>query len=208
MHSLWMLPGVVGVGLATWMGFLFIGVRAKRRLWVVFGVAYFVAGCAVIAISSAFPTGTKEEPVPENAWSGWVTLGLWVLGIAHTILTNKAWLKARAHLDATSPAVTTVQEDTAPGAGDSGPVALASEPASADLNSASVESLLAAGLHRDEADAVVAARAQEPFAQASAVVTRAVLQPHRFAELRGRLVADVEPPDAAPRPASGRRLDL
>lgn len=39
-HSLWVLPALTGLGVFTWVSFLYIGMRARRRDWLLFAAGY------------------------------------------------------------------------------------------------------------------------------------------------------------------------
>ena len=89
-HSLWLLPALFGVGLWTWLSFLYIGVRARRRNWLLIAVAYF----ALVAV---------EFILAGLAHSQWATLlagswlfALWVGGAVHALLVNRSWLRWRS----------------------------------------------------------------------------------------------------------------
>jgi len=190
------------------MGFLFIGMRAKRKIWTLIAAAYLAAGIGLMFLVSAFPTGTKEAPVAENAWVGWVLMAFWAVGVVHSALTNKAWLRARAHMGpgnkSPKPQVPPVAADRAEAAEERG-----ATPRIVDVNSADTSALTRAGLTAEEADSILVARASGgEYAQVTDLIARAGLAPHRFAIVRSNLSVSTPQPDSTPAPSSGRRLDL
>lgn len=90
-HSLWVLPAMLGFGFWTWLSFLYIGVRARRRNWLLIAAAYFailVGGCILAGISNS--------PWDTTATGFWF-LALWGGGTVHALLVNRSWLRWRAH---------------------------------------------------------------------------------------------------------------
>ncbi|WP_156905972.1 hypothetical protein [Agrococcus lahaulensis] len=206
---MWLVAPVIAVGLGTWIGFLFIGLRAKRKLWLTYAVAYFVATIALMYLVSAVPTGTKEEP--ENTWVGGVLIAFWAAGVVHSALTNKAWLRHRAYRrsDSTSTPAPLKPPSAQEHAGRELKATEISQRDPIDINSADVDALVAAGLAAEEADAVVRARALGgDYAQVTDLISRADLPPHRFAMVRTQLVALRRNSRSSTTPSSGRRLDL
>lgn len=233
LHSLWLVPAVVGVGIVTWVGFLFIGIRGRRKLWAFFGVAYLVAFVALMFMLLAYPTGaSKEGPPenPENLWTSWVMFAFWVVGIIHSALTNKAWLRRRAYLHA-DRAIAKAAAGRAAQAARAGSVPIPPAPVAArlkpdaaglavashaervaapvEVNTAGASALVNAGFTPEEASAIVSARSTGGhYAQISDLIARAGIAPHRFVLVRSNLVASHQRSDGTVAPPTGRRLDL
>lgn len=89
-HSLWLLPAFLGFGFWTWLSFLYIGLRARRRNWLLIAVGYAVVlavGCVLIDIS---------HPGWVSNLGGFLALALWGGGSIHAVLVNRSWLRWRS----------------------------------------------------------------------------------------------------------------
>jgi uncharacterized membrane protein len=88
-HSLWMLPCILGVGIFSWISFLYIGTRARHQRWLRWAVWYGVA--AVVAVVSG-------NIAPEWGKNGGAILALivWIISIIHSTWVNREWLQWRA----------------------------------------------------------------------------------------------------------------
>ncbi|MBM7808312.1 hypothetical protein JOD57_004149 [Geodermatophilus bullaregiensis] len=91
-HSLWLLGPLFGLGMVTWASFLYIGWKARRRAWLVAGALYAVA----TAVGFYFTDGTEGPDGKSNEWLGGFLVALWVGGIVHALLSNRAWLTWRS----------------------------------------------------------------------------------------------------------------
>jgi DNA-binding SARP family transcriptional activator len=89
-HSLWLLPALVGFGFWTWLSFLYIGVRAWRRTWLLIAAAY--AALLVGAIILLF----NDDPWVSDL-GGFGLPALWVGGAIHALLVNRSWLRWRSN---------------------------------------------------------------------------------------------------------------
>jgi DNA-binding SARP family transcriptional activator len=90
-HSLWLLPALLGFGFWTWLSFLYIGIRARRRDWVLIAVAYvvlLVVACIMIDV-------THPGWISTVGGCLWL-LGIWGGGSVHAVLVNRAWLRWRS----------------------------------------------------------------------------------------------------------------
>lgn len=85
-HSVWTLWGVLGLGTFTWVGFAYIGVRARNRLWLLMAGIWMAILMVLVAV---LPT-----PIPDS-WGG-ILIMVWCVSIAHTLLTLPAWWRWRA----------------------------------------------------------------------------------------------------------------
>ncbi|MDG4785620.1 helix-hairpin-helix domain-containing protein [Micromonospora sp. WMMD1102] len=91
LHSWWLLLSIVGMGCLNGLGFLYVGLRARRPEWWIAGVVYLVLGWA------CFLFGTAGSPEKEP--NGWLISGLmavWVASLAHALMINSSWLRWRA----------------------------------------------------------------------------------------------------------------
>jgi DNA uptake protein ComE-like DNA-binding protein len=73
----WLLLILLGFGLTTWAAFLYIGIRARRRSWLVWAAVYG----ALLVASLALDSGT---PSPAASSAGAIGLmAAWLGGTAH-----------------------------------------------------------------------------------------------------------------------------
>lgn len=95
-HSVWMLGPIVSFGMITWVSFLYIGVRARRRDWQIAGVLYAI-GVVIVFIFTPSPDSTGAPASGSAAdWTAGLLFALWVAGVTHALLSNKSWLRWRA----------------------------------------------------------------------------------------------------------------
>jgi hypothetical protein len=91
-NSLWLGLPLLSIGFLTWVGFLYVGIRAQRRSWWLSGLGYLGVMITLVVISGA----------PDTSW--WTTLftvvffGLWFGGSVHALVINRSWLIARAQM--------------------------------------------------------------------------------------------------------------
>jgi hypothetical protein len=81
-HSAWLLPALLCLGLLTWLSFLYIGLRARRRVWLLSAAGY-VAGDVIV--------GTVGGSI-----GGGLAFALWTGGAAHALIVNRSWLRWRS----------------------------------------------------------------------------------------------------------------
>lgn len=94
-NSMWLLPSVACCGLLTWVSFLYIGIAAKKRAWLVSSAAYGVAAVAFFVLLGTAPSGPPGEPSPPSWQSSvgtTVMLLLWLGGAIHGLVINRQWL--------------------------------------------------------------------------------------------------------------------
>jgi DNA-binding SARP family transcriptional activator len=91
-HSLWILPALLGFGFCTWLSFLYIGVRARRRDWLLMAVAY--AALMVGELSLAEYGNSNSDSVALVFLFSFIAL--WGGGSVHALLVNRSWLRWRS----------------------------------------------------------------------------------------------------------------
>jgi hypothetical protein len=96
-ESLWILPAVAGMGLFTWLSFFIVGVRARRREWILVGSAY-----AVYSALTFFTFGRPEVRYDDTAgvWIGAAGALAWCGGIVHALVVNRAYLRQLGYVPA------------------------------------------------------------------------------------------------------------
>ncbi len=92
-NSLWVLPCILGAGVINWTSYLYIGIKSKRRSWLIWaGVwgAWFI-------LAMFLPTGSKgEESTTAESIAGGALAIAWIAGIIQALVINRQWLKWRA----------------------------------------------------------------------------------------------------------------
>jgi hypothetical protein len=226
LHSWWLLLPVLGLGCLGGIGFIFIGLRAKRPSWWVPGIAYLLLSCGSMTLSGQYP---KTNPVSDVGVGVW--LAVWLACIVHACLVNSAWLQWQAHYvpwyaepsappptwqGAAAPLPPAMQPQPgayyAPGPPAAAPFEAAAyaRPAVVDVNAATAEELAQLpGFDLDRARRTVAERQNRSgFANLDDFAFAAGLAPHQFAPLRAQLTCN--PPTTPPpwHPPQGRVLDV
>jgi hypothetical protein len=83
-HSLWVLPAVA-FGWFTWVSFGYIGIRHRRRPWVITAAIYFAVPAAGLAL-------TVTSPRTNLTAQTYADLALWLLpwpvGLSHAVWVN------------------------------------------------------------------------------------------------------------------------
>lgn len=92
-HSTWMLWGILTFGLLWTVGFGYIGLKAKRRSWIViagvlllYTVLYFIVTPLVVM------PGADGDPTPLSTTISLVFLGVWIGGFVFALFANRGWL--------------------------------------------------------------------------------------------------------------------
>jgi serine/threonine protein kinase len=91
LHSWWALPSLM-LGLFTWLGFLYVGVRHRRRSWFLMGVGYLLLAIGLIALLINIP----DENHPLNNVGIAYLMVLWLGGFLHTVWVAVVRLDLRA----------------------------------------------------------------------------------------------------------------
>ena len=103
-NSAWILVPLLSIGLLTWAAFLFVGIRAKNRMWLIFAAIWFV-------IMIGYYVGTDlVETMPASPLQGSIDEFLnaipllqWLGGVVHVAWTNGSWLRWKANQVRTVP---------------------------------------------------------------------------------------------------------
>jgi hypothetical protein len=97
LQSLWLLSTLL-IGLTTWVGFLYVGLRAKQRKWLWASLAYGVAATIIFTFFTLAPND-PDGAADSTSWQanvgGTVALISWIGGVIHGLIVNVEWLKRR-----------------------------------------------------------------------------------------------------------------
>ncbi|HEX6039865.1 hypothetical protein [Longimicrobium sp.] len=87
----WYLLLTLPFGITSWMAFLYMGMRARRWGWILWGVVYLAAVVRILGYSNA--AGPNATPADEEAM-GIAILLLWLVSAVHALLSRNAFLRA------------------------------------------------------------------------------------------------------------------
>ena len=98
-NSSWLLVPLFSFGILTAGAFFYIGIRAKKARWLLYGVIWAAVYVSYVLLVSVVEAGAQSNPTLRTltAISTIVPLGLWLVGIAHAAGTNPAWLRWKAY---------------------------------------------------------------------------------------------------------------
>jgi len=91
-HSAWLLAPILGFGLFSWIGFVYVAARTRRVAWWITAAVYTDAGVTAMVLIS-ISTGQQDPRLDIG-----VTLLLigWLGGTLHAIFLNRDYLRWRA----------------------------------------------------------------------------------------------------------------
>lgn len=90
-HSWWLLLPILGFSCLGGLGFIYVGVRARRPAWWLSGIGYLIAGWVGFVVA-----GSTDQESAVSDWFLGVFMASWLAGIVHACLINSAWLRWRA----------------------------------------------------------------------------------------------------------------
>lgn len=91
-HSLWLLAPILGVGVLSFVGFVYCAVKVRERRWAVlatFSVVLTIVGYVLLS------TWTNSAGDASNAASAYV-FGLWAASVILGFVVNRDYLAWRA----------------------------------------------------------------------------------------------------------------
>lgn len=231
-NSAWLLWPALSVGLLTSVGVLRIGLKTKKRSWLVVAALYGVWTVSFFVSINFVEPGTKADPSDSagNSILGAATLVLWLVGMVHSFCLNRSWLRWRA-ANPKGQTAWYASGAATPSQSASRPLQAAQDPAETlsnlyrggpfgsppqattpvELNTAAQDDLAAIGIDNVSAERIVAARARlGGFSATDQLMTEAGMPPHVYAAIRGRVQVAPSPsaPPSAPPSRGGRRLDF
>jgi hypothetical protein len=91
----WVLTSLIPFGWVTWAGFLWAGFRAKKPAWAVAGFVYLAITAGTLIATSL---DDNENGLEDNL--GYVVMfSAWAVGIVHSFLTRKPYLRRLEIID-------------------------------------------------------------------------------------------------------------
>ncbi|MET7426890.1 hypothetical protein [Dactylosporangium sp. NPDC005555] len=90
LNSWWLLFPILGVGCLSGVGFVLIGLRARKPGWWGTGIAYLVVETGLFIASDRVLGGTTEEASGPVA-AAWALI--WFASIVHAFVLNVFWLR-------------------------------------------------------------------------------------------------------------------
>ncbi|MER5703658.1 helix-hairpin-helix domain-containing protein [Micromonospora sp. NPDC002296] len=90
-HSLWVLFPILGFSCFGGIGFLHVGIRARRSDWWIPGIVYLLAGWG-----GFIGLGVAEKGSAAGAWCFGLWFAAWVISVMHAVVVNVFWLQWRA----------------------------------------------------------------------------------------------------------------
>lgn len=220
--SSWLIVVFAGFGFTSWLGFLIIGVVARRVQW------FVAAGVYLVAMIAA-------QLMPTLNWPVTVSMSIvWGASVLHAVLVNPGWLRymwgrrmdGMATQYTSPPRVRDTTLESEPFSDDSVPhpdflPAPPSVTAAGLVNpaTATAEQLDSIPfMSRERAEYVVRYRSGRRLESLEDLIEFLGLQPHEAIAMRGRLLFErqpgaIQPPPSAQgpishQPASGRILDV
>ncbi len=103
-NSVW-IAGTLFYCCFTWASFLYVGISAKRRSWLIAAGGYGAATVAFMALSGSgprLPDGTADSSRWQSKVGMFLALGVWAGGFVHALAINRSWLRFKAGADSSS----------------------------------------------------------------------------------------------------------
>ncbi|WP_146083814.1 helix-hairpin-helix domain-containing protein [Clavibacter michiganensis] len=98
-HSSFLLWSILSFGTLTCVGFWTIGIKSRRRSWLIFAALWTVFTISMFVFNGSYESGTKENPIrsTESEIFGWLLFFGWLGGVAHSVTARRGWLRWRAY---------------------------------------------------------------------------------------------------------------
>ena len=224
-NSSWLLSPILAVGMGTGASFIYIGVKARKRQWIIAGMAYAAMLAAYLIWHNAVSDGVSGKGTATGAEenASWILIITWVAGIVHGLLANREWLRWKAHRPSEKwyteglPEEQPLSNTSAPDADidkllGRGPAHTARQTASAsvvNVNTADAAALESLGLLPEQAAKVISERnADGLYANPSELMTRAGFRLMCLLRYKTECWPKYHKIGATGRRPGGRRLDI
>lgn len=90
-HSAWLLAPLLGIGVFTFVGFVYVALRIRhRKYWTIAGAYVAVTALALVLV------GVSSDGDATSTLGGMLLLGLWAGGIVHGLVLNRDYLEWRS----------------------------------------------------------------------------------------------------------------
>lgn len=89
LHSIWILGPLLGCGFVTWASFLYIGIRARHRPWIMAAALYAIAAVFILAVIQT----SKDNRRPIDAVASILLVLTWAGGFVHALIVNGQYQK-------------------------------------------------------------------------------------------------------------------
>jgi hypothetical protein len=90
-HSAWLLAPIMGCGVLSFIGFLYVALRMRRRKYWMIAAAYIAVTVVAFIL---IPSGSEGDVT--YTLGGMLALGLWAVGIVHGLVVNREYLEWRS----------------------------------------------------------------------------------------------------------------
>ncbi|HEX8317733.1 helix-hairpin-helix domain-containing protein [Longimicrobium sp.] len=81
LQSAWVLVPPASVGMLAWAAFLYAGIRARHRPWIVAAAVYFLGFVSALALTDN-----------SDNWTGLIVVALWFVGTVHAFMARPEFL--------------------------------------------------------------------------------------------------------------------
>ncbi len=81
LQSAWVLVPPASVGMLAWAAFLYAGIRARHRPWIVAAAVYFLGFVSALALAG-----------DSDNWTGPIVMTLWIVGTVHAFVARPEFL--------------------------------------------------------------------------------------------------------------------
>jgi hypothetical protein len=81
LQSAWVLVPPASVGMLVWAAFLYAGIRARHRPWLVAAAVYFLGFVSALALTD-----------DSDNWTGLIIVALWFVGTVHAFIVRPEYL--------------------------------------------------------------------------------------------------------------------
>src|SRR4051794_20473246 len=91
-HSAWTLAPIFGVGLFSFVGFVYVAFRVREKRWWLIATVF----CVLTAVTWTLMTVTEGPDGKASGGAAGVVLAVWAASIIYAFILNRDYLKWRA----------------------------------------------------------------------------------------------------------------